>query len=312
LNTSAGQPPGRHPRRAAADACFVLRRARFAAGAALACVLLGAALPVQARQRDALVELINAYRAAPGLCDGRQGAPVPPLTPHPALADVQVATGMLLDQVLERAGYPVDHAEAISIAGPSDARAVMAVIVPRYCRTLLSQEVAAVGASRHGDNWLVVLAQPAAPSPLEQLPALGDAGLRILAAVNRARATARRCGEQAFAPAPPLAWNGALARAAGAHSDEMAAHYYFSHQGRDGHAVPERALQAGYRWRAVGENIAAGQESTEAVVDGWLSSPGHCANIMSARFADMGAAYAISTGHGRPRVYWTQVFGAPL
>jgi uncharacterized protein YkwD len=312
IHQLVGPLPGRHRRRAADDACPPQGRSTFAACAALAAALLGTALPAHARQRDALVELINAYRAAPGLCEGRQGAPAPPLTPQPALARVQVGTGILLDQALERAGYPVDHAEAIAIAGAVDARAAMAVMVPRYCRTLLSQNVVAVGASRDGDNWLVVLAQPAAPSPLEQLPALGDAGLRILAAVNVARATARQCGAQGFAPAPPLAWNAALAKAAGAHSDEMAAQHYFSHQGKDGHAAPERALQAGYRWRVVGENIAAGQETTEAVVAGWLTSPGHCANIMSARFVDMGAAYAIGTGRGRPRVYWTQVLGAPL
>jgi uncharacterized protein YkwD len=75
--------------------------------------------------------------------------------------------------------------------------------------------------------------------------------------------------------------------------------------------VGDRALQAGYRWRRIAENIAAGQESGDEAVAGWLASPGHCANIMNGRFTEMGAAYAIHNARESPRVYWTQVFGAP-
>jgi uncharacterized protein YkwD len=46
-------------------------------------------------------------------------------------------------------------------------------------------------------------------------------------------------------------------------------------------------------------------------VGGWLTSPGHCANIMNRDFTEMGAAYAINPGRERGRVYWTQVFGRP-
>jgi uncharacterized protein YkwD len=91
----------------------------------------------------------------------------------------------------------------------------------------------------------------------------------------------------------------------------MASQRYFSHQGKDGRVVADRALQAGYRWRRIGENIASGQESPEEVVAGWLSSPGHCANIMDGRVAEMGAAYAINSAGETLRVYWTQVFAAP-
>jgi uncharacterized protein YkwD len=278
---------------------------------ALVCAALFAAIPAPGQNRDGLVDLINAYRAAPGTCDGRQAMPVAPLTPHPALSSVRVDTGAFLDQALERAGYRVARAEAIFISGPPDARSAMAAVARKYCRTLLSTQFSAVGAGRTGDSWLIVLAQPAAPSPVSQLADLGDAGQAILQAVNAARATARSCGEQEFAAAPAVTWNRALRDAALAHSADMASRRYFSHEGKDGRVVADRALQAGYRWRRIGENIAAGQESPGAVVDGWLSSPGHCANIMDGRFTEMGAAYAINSARDTPRVYWTQVFGTP-
>jgi uncharacterized protein YkwD len=133
----------------------------------------------------------------------------------------------------------------------------------------------------------------------------------ILQAVNTARATGRACGAREFPAAPAVTWNGALGDAALAHSTDMARRRYFTHQGKDGRAVGERALQAGYRWQRIAENIAARQESGDEAVAGWLASPGHCANIMDGRFTEMGAAYAIHNARESPRVYWTQVFGAP-
>lgn len=273
------------------------------------CAALFAGVPAHAQQPNDLVGLINAYRAAPGSCEGWRIGPKAPLAPHPALDNVQVDSGAFLEQALERAGYPVAQAEAIYISGPPDARAVMAAIARKYCRTLLSTHFSAVGAGRTGDSWLIVFAQPAQPSQILKLPVSAAAGKVILDAVNAARATPRSCGEQDFPAAPAISWNDALGEAALAHSRDMAKQRYFSHQGKDGRAVAERALQAGYRWRRIGENIAAGQESPDEVVAGWLSSPGHCANIMHRDFREMGAGYAINSARETPRVYWTQVFG---
>jgi uncharacterized protein YkwD len=281
---------------------------------ALVCGSLVAGGSAQARNPHnsaSLADLINAYRAAPGSCEGRPASAVAPLALEPALAKVQVAPGVFLEQAIARAGYPVARAEAIDVEGPLDARAAMAAIEGKYCRTLLSTQFAAVGAGRSGDSWLIVLAQPAPPSPVAQLPGWRLAGKAILDAVNAARASARSCGEQQFAPAPALAWNGALADAALAHSVDMATQRYFSHQAKDGRVVGDRALQAGYRWRRIGENIASGQESADEAVAGWLSSPGHCANLMNPAFTETGAAYGISTSRETARVYWTQVFGMP-
>lgn len=279
-------------------------------GSAAWAALLAAA-PAEARGQRELVGLINAYRAAPDACNGRPGRPMAPLAAQPALDDLQVATGAFLDQLLETRGYPVAKADAIHVSGPADARAVMAAIAGPYCGTLLSAEFSAVGAGRRGDNWLVVFARPAPPPAADALPLPEEAGKAILQAVNTARAGARSCGEQYFPPAAPVSWNGALGNAALAHSRDMAEYRYFSHRGRDGRAAADRALQAGYRWRRIGENIASGQASADDAVAGWLSSPGHCANIMNGAFTEMGASYAISRGRTGSRVYWTQVFAVP-
>ncbi|HEX8611763.1 MAG TPA: CAP domain-containing protein [Telluria sp.] len=270
-----------------------------------------AALPAGAQQGTALVELINAYRAAAHTCQGSTMGPVAPLAAHPALANVQVTSGTLLDRAIVRAGYPVGQADAIYVAGVSNPARVMASIERSYCKTLLNPQFSDAGARRTGDSWLIVLAQPAPPSAASRLPPSREAGLRIMEAANRARASARNCGAQAFEAAPPLVWNDALASAALAHSSDMAGKRYFSHTGKDGRMVDERALAAGYRWRRVGENIAVGQDSPDEVVAGWLGSPGHCANVMDAQLSQMGAAYAINHAGESARVYWTQVLADP-
>ena len=74
--------------------------------------------------------------------------------------------------------------------------------------------------------------------------------------------------------------------------------------------VRERATQAGYRWRTIGENIATGQGAPKQVVAGWLASPQHCSNIMQPAFTEMGAAYFVNRERDTA-IYWTQVFGTP-
>lgn len=68
------------------------------------------------------------------------------------------------------------------------------------------------------------------------------------------------------------------------------------------------AAMSGCDWRAIGENIAAGQGSARKVMAGWLSSPGYCANIMSGDFTEMGAAHAID--RSTATIYRMQVFGS--
>lgn len=129
----------------------------------------------------------------------------------------------------------------------------------------------------------------------------------LLNRVNEARSQPRQCGDQNFDAAEPLSWNCKLTDAARAHSEEMVELEFFSHTGPEGREIGERVSQRNYTWSAVGENIAAGQNSVDKVVDGWLSSPGHCANIMRAEFTEMGAARIEAPG-SKYSPLWTQVF----
>ncbi len=268
--------------------------------------------PLQARPSDPLAELINSYRTAPGSCAGKRASPMRPLAANPALAKVKLGTGMFLDLELERQGYRAEHAEIIYVSGAPNAHSAMAELERSYCRFLLDARYETVGSSRNGDAWQIILAQPEIPPPLVKTPDLSGFGQIILTAVNIVRAKGATCGSTVFPPAPPLQWNDALASASRAHSLDMANQRYYGHQGKDGRLADARASAAGYHWRRVGENIAAGQNSAEEVMAGWLASPGHCANIMEPGFVEMGVAYAIYDTVGKPRVYWTQMFGRPF
>jgi uncharacterized protein YkwD len=132
---------------------------------------------------------------------------------------------------------------------------------------------------------------------------------RVVELVNAARSSGRRCGSEWYAAASPLSVSRKLSDAASDHARDMARKRFFEHIGSDGSQPKDRVLRTGYEPRLTGENIAYGPESAEEVVAGWLASPGHCANIMDARFADIGVA--LSTGRNRKQIYWVQTFGAP-
>ncbi|MFT3887962.1 MAG: CAP domain-containing protein [Arachnia sp.] len=131
----------------------------------------------------------------------------------------------------------------------------------------------------------------------------------VLAEINKARSTARTCGTESFDAAAPLTENTALDNASYLHSKDMAVNDYFAHNSQDGTSPFERMKKAGYSYRSAGENIAAGYSDAGAVVAGWLSSPGHCQNIMNPGFTDIGIGvyYDAGSTYG---VYWTNAFGS--
>lgn len=132
----------------------------------------------------------------------------------------------------------------------------------------------------------------------------------MLAAVNAARATGRTCGTTFYPAVPALTWSTQLAQAAAGHSHDMADQNYFDHTSLDGRTFAQRITAAGYTYSWAGENIAAGYGTVNAVMTGWLNSPGHCANIMNANFRELGAACAINNASAY-HDYWTHDFGAP-
>ena len=130
----------------------------------------------------------------------------------------------------------------------------------------------------------------------------------VLGLVNLQRRVFADCGsEGGFGPAARLTYNDQLRDAARKHSRNMSRRGFFSHRAPNGSTPGERAVEAGYPTNQVGENIAAGQPTPEAVMAAWMSSDGHCANIMDSGYVSLGVGLYIGSD-GAP--YWTQVFGS--
>ena len=256
---------------------------------------------------DELVSLINARRAETRGCSGAREAAPGPLAPSPLLARVDTgAAGGDLGKALVAADYHAATATTVVLSGVANASDAARLIEQQHCDAVRNRRYAEIGVARSGTTWRINLAAPLLSGDLGDWREAGQAVLRL---VNDARQRGGMCGKQRFAATRPLTWNDRLAAAALDHSSEMAQREYFDHVDRRGTGVAERARQQGYVWRTVGENIAAGQGSAQQVVAGWLASPGHCANILSPDFREMGAAYALNPKAAMD-IYWTQVFGA--
>lgn len=161
---------------------------------------------------------------------------------------------------------------------------------------------------------------PAAPASIDAQAIVAGSAIgaptidvaQALKLLNDARAVPRDCDGKGTQPAvPSLRWNAELEQAATAHSEWMQANDTFSHAGADGSTVGTRATDAGYEWKTVGENIAAGQPDVPAVIAAWLASPGHCLNIMHPGFVDAGLALKPGTSSNTYRTWWTLVLGGP-
>lgn len=139
---------------------------------------------------------------------------------------------------------------------------------------------------------------------------MSEQDVEMLAAVNTARAESRNCGDSFRVAVDKLSWSCQLQEAAIKHSEDMSGHNFFSHTGSDGSSAAGRATRAGYDWSYVGENIAGGQRSVEEVMRGWLASPGHCLNIMSPNYTELGFGYSTNANSDYQR-YWAQLFGRP-
>ncbi len=99
-----------------------------------------------------------------------------------------------------------------------------------------------------------------------------------------------------------------LANAARAHSADMAARGYFDHTTPDGVQFSARITAAGYAWSSAGENIAMGQPDPASVMNAWMNSAGHRANILNCGYKNLGVGLAYNS-RGTP--YWTQDFASP-
>lgn len=101
-----------------------------------------------------------------------------------------------------------------------------------------------------------------------------------------------------------------LVAAAQAHTEDQARRDRVTHDGSDGSVSGGRAEAAGYAFASIGENVAGGYASPEAVVDAWMKSPGHRAILLSPEPRHAGLGYAFRVG-GRLHHFWTLVVADP-
>jgi uncharacterized YkwD family protein/spore coat assembly protein SafA len=100
----------------------------------------------------------------------------------------------------------------------------------------------------------------------------------------------------------PLSGNWELSRVARHKSQDMHDKRYFAHQSPTYGSPFDMIKNFGISYRTAGENIAYGQRTPEQVVEAWMNSPGHRANILHTSFSEIGVGY-VADGN-----YWTQMF----
>jgi len=145
-----------------------------------------------------------------------------------------------------------------------------------------------------------------------------------LTAVNKMRSQSRICGSKTYRAVKPLKWNSTLYSAAYEHSKDMAESAHFSHYGsgtkNDWTAKTQKLSSCstfvnriennGYiRHLGIAENIAYGMRTVDEVMQQWITSKGHCANIMNPAFTDIGMAQVKGDSGS---YYWTQTFGSTI
>lgn len=204
--------------------------------------------------------------------------------------------GVSVHQRISSAGYTYITVGEHLVSGPRTTAEFVA-----YClrtdqarSTLLDAAFthAALAHAGTGDRyWTALWARPLTQGTLSRTVA------EVVALTN---------AERARAGLRPLAADAPLATAAQAHCADMVARDFYAHTSPDGGRPWDRAAAAGSRRSTIGENIACGQRSPAEVVDGWMNSPGHRANILKPEFTHIGVGFA---GGGRAGTYWAQLFG---
>ncbi|MEW2474044.1 CAP domain-containing protein [Micromonospora gifhornensis] len=211
-----------------------------------------------------------------------------PVATGPALLDTDESVDVLdpLDSPSPSPSPSVSPSAATP--SPSPSQAVKPKPTPARSSTAPSRQ----SAERRGSpsRGATVTASPSNPAGASQ-------AAQVVDLVNAERAKAG-CGA--------LTVDEKLTTAAQRHSQDQADNRNMSHTGSDGSDPGERIDRVGYAWRTYGENVAWNQQSPAAVMDAWMNSPGHRANILNCAFTEIGVGVASSNGP-----YWTQVFAAP-
>lgn len=112
---------------------------------------------------------------------------------------------------------------------------------------------------------------------------------------------------------PALEENEKLNTAAREKVKDMFLRQYFAHTSPTGKVAGDLVKDSGYEYIMVGENLALGNfKNDEVLVQAWMDSPGHRANILDKRFTQIGVAVEKGTYEGKTTWLAVQIFGKPL
>ncbi|MDP6388730.1 MAG: CAP domain-containing protein [Alphaproteobacteria bacterium] len=226
--------------------------------------------------------------------------------------DVRGADGSTFESRIRDAGYPYMRVALQMAAGYRSPAAVVAhwvekedsrkyLLDPDFVEAGLAYAAKAKGPGRSGLDhfWVLTLAEPTRA-------VRGDWQREIVHRINEFRAEYRL---------DPVRLNERLNIAAQAHADDMARRDYFDHVSPEGGTVGDRATTAGYTWRRILENLAAGHASPAEAVEGWKLSNDHRHAMLDRNVQEAGVGYTyLPEDGGRVRSvhYWALSLGRRL
>lgn len=153
------------------------------------------------------------------------------------------------------------------------------------------------------------IAEIRVPPPLRQT----QKPLRLESVLTASGVWSATNAERVKVGLPPLTRNNALDRAASAKVEDMFLRQYFAHDAPGGTGAGDLAKSAGYEFIAIGENLALGNFDNDGdLVQGWMNSPGHRANILNTRYQEIGLAVKRGLFEGKTTWLAVQEFGLPL
>ena len=111
---------------------------------------------------------------------------------------------------------------------------------------------------------------------------------------------------------PPLSYSSVLARSAAAKAQDMFENNYWAHTSPSGTNPWEFFKQAGYQYSIAGENLAKDFYDTDSVINAWMNSPTHKANIVNSKYQEIGIGIVNGTLNGIKTTLVVQHFGTPV
>jgi uncharacterized protein YkwD len=120
--------------------------------------------------------------------------------------------------------------------------------------------------------------------------------------INDIRTNMIRCGNELIPSVNQIEWHRGLYKASSDYAYYMYDNSHFGHVSLAGEDAGDRLDKIGYKWRYVGENLAAGQHNFHEVLEDWLKSETHCKMLMNPHMQHFAVA--------RYKEYWVQTFAA--